>query len=562
MSDTKTFIDWAIHWEKSAPELLHFIQPISGGGANMKTWTFAQAVGEARRMAGYLRGLGLPPQSRIAICSKNCAYWVLADWAIAMAGHVSVPLYPNLNASTVRYILEHSESKLLFVGKLDPVWNEMQAGVPASITRVGFPLAPPGEYEKWDSIIARQAPLESIAQRAPDEMATIIYTSGSTGQPKGAMLSFAGMAAATNGLVKLLSLRQEDRILSYLPLAHVMERWLIGGCSTQAGFQVFFAEAVDTFLDDLKRARPTLFVSVPRLWLKFQSGVFKKLPPKKLDRLLSIPILGGIVKKKVLKGLGLDAARIAGSGSAPIPAELIAWYRRLGLELLEGYGMTENFNYSHISRPGHVRVGYVGSPYPDVQCKLSPDGEVLVKSPAMMLGYFKQPDETREAFTADGFLKTGDSGTIDEQGRLRITGRIKEIFKTSKGKYVVPAPIENRLLTSSRIEQACVSGAGQPQPYALVVLSEDARAQLSTASKQAIEEELAQHLAAVNAELESVEQLQFLSVVTEPWLPENGMLTPSLKIKRGPIEAAYAPRVAGWYAQNRKVIWSEPRASR
>src|SRR5262249_9148652 len=158
-------------------------------------------------------------------------------------------------------------------------------------------------------------------------------------------------------------------------------------------------------------------------------------PAKKLDRLLGIPILGGLVRRKVLKGLGLDAARFAGSGSAPMPAELIAWYRKLGLELLEGYGMTENFNYSHLSRPGHVRVGYVGTPYDDVMCRISPEGEVLVKSPGGMLGYFKQPDETRAAFTEDGFLKTGDCGSIDEAGRLRITGRIKEIFKTSKGKY-------------------------------------------------------------------------------------------------------------------------------
>lgn len=562
MSDTKTILDWALHWEKQSPDLLHFIQPMGGGSANLKTWTWAQAVKEARRMAAHLERLNFPPKSRIAICSKNCAYWLLADWAIWMAGHVSVPLYPVLNAGTVRYILEHSDAKLLFVGKLDAVWGEMQSGVPVGVQKIRFPLSPPGDGDKWDDIVGRQEPLASAAPRTLEEMATIVYTSGSTGQPKGAMLSFGAMAAATAGIVRLFKMTPNDRMLSYLPLAHTMERWLIDGAATQASFQVFFAETPDTFLQDLQRARPTLFLSVPRLWLKFQEGVFKKVPPAKLERLLKIPILSGIIKKKILKGLGLDAVRIAGSGSAPIPGELLTWYRKLGLELLEGYGMSENFNYSHVSRPGQVRVGYVGSPHEGVECKLGADGEILVKSPGSMMGYFKQPNETREAFTEDGFLKTGDCGVIDELSRLQITGRVKEIFKTSKGKYVAPAPIENKLLNHPLIEQCCVSGAGQPQPYALVVLKEDARGAAKRGGKAALEKELAEHLANVNAGLDHVEQLQFLSAVCEEWTAENGMLTPTLKIKRGKVEEAYAGQVSGWYAQNRKVVWAEPPATR
>jgi long-subunit acyl-CoA synthetase (AMP-forming) len=562
MRVNKTILDWALHWEKEAPDMLHFVQPLGGGVDNVKTWTFAQAVREARRMASYLERLGLPPKSRIAICSKNCAWWVLADWAIWMAGHVTVPIYPTLNASTTRYILEHSEAKVLFVGKLDAIWAEMAAGVPADLRQVSFPLSPKGNYEKWDEIIARHEPLAQPAQRTLDEMATIIYTSGSTGQPKGVMLSFSAMAAPTEILVGMLGLNSTDRMLSYLPMAHVMERWLGGCCSTRAPFQLFFAESPDTFLQDLQRARPTLFVSVPRLWLKFQTGVFRKMPAKKLDRLLSIPILGGIVKKKVLRGLGLDQVRFAASGSAPLPAELMAWYRRLGLELLEGYGMSENFNFSHVSTLGQMRAGYVGGPYAGVECKLSADGEVLVKSPGMMMGYYKQPNETREAFTEDGFLKTGDTGVIDELGRLKITGRVKEIFKTSKGKYVAPAPIENQLLTFPGVEQACVSGAGQPQPHALVVLSEEARAGLREGRKDVLESELTERLQQLNKGLDNVERLQFLSIVRDEWTAENGFLTPTLKIKRGKIEDAYKNQVPGWYAQNRQVVWADAAASR
>ncbi|HEU4581023.1 MAG TPA: AMP-binding protein [Polyangiaceae bacterium] len=557
MSDPETILDWAVHWEQQTPDRLHFIQPLGGGATHVATWTFAQALREARRMASHLRSLNLPSKSRVAIVSKNCAHWILADWAIWMADLVSVPLYPNLNASTVRYILEHSDARLLFVGKLDPIWEEMKQGVPEGLPRVAFPLAPPGSEPRWDDVIAQHEPLAEPARRSADEMATIVYTSGSTGLPKGAMISFGAMAAATRGIIQVLEITEADRMLSYLPMAHTMERWLIECTSTQAAFQVYFAESVDTFLQDLQRARPTLFLSVPRLWLKFQAGVLKKMPAKKLDRLLSIPIVGGLVKRKVLKGLGLDAARIAGSGSAPVPAELIAWYRKLGLELLEGYGMTENFNYSHVSRPGRVRVGYVGEPYDDVQCRISPEGEVLVKSPGLMLGYFKQPEETRAAFTEDGFLKTGDRGSIDELGRLRITGRVKELFKTSKGKYVAPAPIENQILNHPRIEQCCVSGAGQPQPYALVVLNKEAWAAVKDGAKAQVESELAQHVEQVNQGLEAFEQLEFACVVKGEWLPENGFLTPSLKLKRSRVEEAYSPHVPGWYAQRRKVVWAE-----
>jgi long-chain acyl-CoA synthetase len=555
MTDTKTIVDWAVHWEKQTPDRLHFIQPLGGGSANVATWTFAQAVREARRMAAYLRSLKLPPKSRIAICSKNCVHWILADWAIWMADHVSVPLYPNLNSGTVRYILEHSDTRLLFVGKLDPIWDEMKKGVPEGTLRVAFPLAPPSSDPRWDDVISKHEPLAELPQRALEEMATIVYTSGSTGQPKGAMLSFGAIAAATTGICKQLELGPADRMLSYLPMAHTMERWLVGCGSTQAAFQVFFAESVDTFVQDLRRARPTLFLSVPRLWLKFQAGVLHKVPAKKLDRLLGIPILSGIIKRKVLAGLGLDAVRIAGSGSAPMPPELMAWYRKLGLELLEGYGMTENFNYSHVSRRGQVRVGYVGNPYDDVQCRISPEGEVLVKSPGLMLGYLKQPNETREVFTEDGFLKTGDCGSIDELGRLRITGRIKEIFKTSKGKYVAPAPIEGLLASHPRIEQCCVSGSGRPQPYVLVVLNKEAWAAVAAGAQAQVESELTAELERVNQDLEPHEQLQFACVVKDEWLAENGFLTPSLKIKRNKVEDAYAPQVDGWYAQRRKVVW-------
>ncbi len=554
-TDSKTLLDCVYHWEKNAPDSMYFTQPMGGGDDNVKTWTWKEAMDEARRMASYLKSLDLPDRSQIALVSKNCAHWVMADLAIWMAGHVTVPIYPILTADIVQYTLEHSESKLLFVGKLDPVWDEMKKGVPDDMPCIAFPLAPSNDHQKWDDIIDKHEPIADPVKRDPEEMATIVYTSGSTGKPKGAMLSFEAMCTSAKGISANLETTSEDRCLSYLPLAHVLERFVMMSHSMYAGFPLYFAESLDTFLQDLQRARPTAFLSVPRLWMKFQLGVFKNMPEKKLNKLLKIPILKNIVKKKILTKLGLNHARFAGSGSAPIPKEIIEWYQSLGLELLEGYGMTENFAYSHINKPGEARPGYVGPPYPDVQHKLSKSGEVLVKSPGAMMGYFKNPEETKANFTDDGFFKTGDLGEIDEMNRLKITGRAKEMFKTSKGKYVAPAPIENLLANCGRIESCLVSGPGYPQPYGVVMLSEDSRAEAAKGETAAIEEDLAAHLKKVNAELPHHEKMSFLAVATEEWLPENGFLTPTMKIKRAKLESTYGPLADGWYKEKKPVVW-------
>jgi len=370
------------------------------------------------------------------------------------------------------------------------------------------------------------------------------------------MHSFKTMFITTVGISKQLTATPKDRYLSYLPLAHGMERWLGECVALYVGEQLFFAESLSTFVEDLNRARPTLFLSVPRLWTKFQLGVYKKMPPKKLNLLLKIPLVNILIRKKILKGLGLDQVRIAGSGSAPIPAELISWYRSLGLELLEGYGMTENFNYSHLSLPGKTRPGYVGNAYPDVDVRIADDGEILVNGPGLMMGYYKNEEATKETMTDDGYLRTGDRGEIDAQGRLKITGRSKEIFKTSKGKYVAPAPIENKLINHPRVELACVGGSSYPQPHAVLQLSEDAKkAAANDGEKKVIAKELEDHVKSVNATLDQHEQLEFVAVVNDEWLPENGFLTPTQKIVRRTIEEAYDGNNDEWYGAKKKVIW-------
>jgi long-subunit acyl-CoA synthetase (AMP-forming) len=554
MDTTKKLpLDMVYHWEATSPNSLYMTQPIGDGKVVEYTW--GRAVDEARRMAAYLKSLNLPEKSRIGLISKNCAQWVMTDWAIWMAGHISVPLYPTLNADTVNYILNHAECDVLFVGKLDD-WDSMKSGVPESVRCISYPLSPPNDFETWDDIVAKYPPLEGKTRRDQEELATIVYTSGSTGRPKGVMLSFNNMAFAAAGGIETLGVGPGERMLSYLPLAHVFERTFVELGSLYSGFQLYFAESLDTFVQDLQRARPTLFLSVPRLWVKFQHGVLQKVPKPKLDRLLKIPVVSKLIKKKVLKGLGLDKVKLAGSGSAPLSNDVLDWYRNLGLELLEGYGMSENFAYSHMNKPGRTRTGYVGEALPGVEVKISEQGEVLVKSPATMMGYYKDEEKTAEAFTEDGFLRTGDKGEIDEMGRLKLTGRIKEIFKTSKGKYIAPAPIENRLMSHDAIEMVCVSGANQTQPHALVVLGEEIRPKAADESfRKELEESFRQLIQDVNKTVDPHEQLAFITVVSDEWSIENSFLTPTLKLKRNVVEDAYQAKVDSWYAKKQPVIW-------
>jgi long-subunit acyl-CoA synthetase (AMP-forming) len=531
---------------------------MGGGDSNIKTWTWAEAVDEARRVASYLKFLDLPERSSIALCSKNCAHWILADLAIWMAGHVSVPLFHVLTADIVAYILKHSEARLLFVGKLDdPVWDQMKPGVPADLPTVALPLATDSGYLKWDDIVADNAPLRECAACPADETATIVYTSGSMGRPKGVMMSFDAMYHGGRNFCEIVDVRASDRELSYLPLAHVFERLVVEAGALCGGFQIFFAETLNTFLHDLRRARPTLFASVPRLWMKFQLGVFEKLPPQKLDRLFKIPVLSSLVKKKILKELGLDQVRMAVTGASPIPKEVFEWYRKLGLELQEGYGMTENFSYSHMSATSEIRPGYVGQPCPGVAHRISNSGEILVKSPCNMKGYFKMPELSDTVFTTDGFLRTGDLGELDEKGRLKITGRVKELFKTSKGKYVAPTPIENRLSNEPLVEACYVAGAGYHQPHGVVVLSEGAQEMAAAGERQVVSESLAKLLQDVNHTLPRFEQLAFLVVTEDVWSAENGFLTPTQKIKRSVLDAAYGPLADEWYALQKPIIWQD-----
>ncbi|WP_310386379.1 AMP-binding protein, partial [Roseateles sp.] len=550
-------------WERSLGARVALTQPMGAGAVQEFTW---QQVGDqVRRMATHLQALGQAqgwePGAKVAILSKNCAWWLMSDLAIWMAGYVSVPLYPTLAPDTIRQILTHSEAKACFVGKLDG-WAGMKPGMPDGMPCISYPLSPDDakqSYDSWDAICGRTAALVGEPIRQADDLATLIYTSGTTGAPKGVMHSFGSFAWALSTALKRIHMSADDRMLSYLPLAHVVERVLVEHGWLRTGFSVYFAESLDTFAADLQRARPTVFFSVPRLWVKFQQGVQAKMPQKKLDFLLSLPLIGGLVRGKIMKALGLDQCRIAAGGAAPMPVALLHWYRKLGLNICEGYGMTENLAVSHITLPGEDQIGTVGPAYDGVETRIDPaNGELLMRSPALMLGYYKQPELTAEVLTEDGWLRTGDKGQIDAKGLLRITGRVKDLFKTSKGKYVAPAPIEDRLGQHPSVEACVVTGASMGQPVGVVMLSPEAAGHSGTAAERAeLSTQLGAHLDSINAKLDPHEQLDCLVVIKTPWTVDNGFITPTFKIKRNRVEEVYGPQLEGWVGERKKVVFGD-----
>ncbi|MDP3813610.1 AMP-binding protein [Pseudomonas sp.] len=522
-------------WVEKRPDALWLSQPLNG---QWHDFTWKQVDDQARRLASALRALGCAPGERVALLSKNCAEWFIADLAIMLAGLVSVPLYPLQSAESIDYVLRHAQCKAIFLGKLDEP-EKLAAGIPPEVLRIAMPYPTLPAAHIWAQLLASHKPLREAHKQAPDELLSILYTSGTTGQPKGVMLSPRAFAAAGSCSVKELQITEQDQFFSFLPLSHAAERFLVEMTSLYSGGRVAFVESLESFARDLKRVRPTVFFAVPRLWMRFQKGVLEKLPQAKLERLLGIPLIGWLLARKIRQGLGLDRARILVSGAAAIPRALLDWYQGIGLTLCEGYGMTEHFAYGSFNRPGQVRFGTVGRPMPGNQLRIAESGEILLRSPSLMLGYYLEPEKSAETVT-DGWLHTGDIGEVDAEGYLKITGRVKDIFKTSKGKYVAPAPIEGEIAKNLWVEQVCLMGSNLDQPVALIELSPAALAQ----PREQLAKDLEQTRQQLNAQLQPHERISHFFLVREPWTVDNGCMTPTMKIRRNVLEARFAEELS------------------
>jgi long-chain acyl-CoA synthetase len=544
--DTSTPLQQFLRWEKEIPTEIIFRQPFSG---EWRTWTYQQAGEEIRKIAAGLKKLNLPPRSNIALLSKNCAHWIMADLAIMMAGHVSVPLYATLTAPSIKQILEHSEAKVIISGKLDNYVSQ-QEGFPTDIIRIGIELYGIHETHSWEKILSAENPIEAIASWDRDELLSIMYTSGTTGKPKGVMHSAGNFDAIVQTGIIDLTLPHKPRLFSYLPMSHIAERAGIEMIGIYRGATFSFAESTESFPKNVMDTQPNLFFAVPRIWAKFREKISEKLPPKKLNTLLSIPIVNNIIRKSIKKKLGLAEATHIYSGAAPISVDLLEWFDKLGITIYQAIGMTEDCICSHFNRKGANRFGTVGKPLTGVQVKIADDGEFRLKCAGMMKGYYKEPELSAASFDEEGYFKTGDKGEYSSDGYLSITGRIKDQFKTDKGKYVSPAPIEMLLLANTDIEQACVVGMGIPQPIALVVLSANGKAK----TKEDLIKSMSASLAEVNPGLESYEKLEKMVVMKGDWTVENGLITPTLKVKRNEVEKIHLPKYPSWYNTNPGIV--------
>ncbi len=535
-----------LHFEKNEPDRVFLRQP--QGPGRYREYTWREVGDQVRRMVTALRALGLNPGDRVAIAARNSAHWIMADQAITAAGLVSVGLYPKQATDTVRYVLEHSETRAIFLG---PILGQdgIVAGIPDGVIRIRLPYAdaPEGDHE-WEDLVRAHEPEQTDFRPDPESLWTLVYTSGTTGLPKGVALSHANAGFGAKRASEALGMQQDEHFFSYLPLAHIAERGVVEGMSLYSGGQISFLENIDRFAEQLCEVRPTRFFAVPVVWNKLRAGVLAKKSQAELDKLLGIPLFGRLVARKIRKKLGLDRCRSALSGAAPLPDDIIRWFERIGIEVLQGYGMTENAAFATANRSGRNRIGSVGQSLPGNEIRIADNGEILTRSGATMMAYYKDPEKTAETIT-DGWLHTGDKGRLDADGYLYITGRVKDIFKTLKGKYVAPAPIEGAFAINPAIEQICVLGSGMRQPVGLAVLTPDARAR----DWDALAAEFAANLEQINATLEPHERLSHLFVSDDEWTPDNGLSTPTLKVRRDKVEERYVPAIEARLADDTAV---------
>ena len=550
----KTLIEYFYDYEENRANRPYLHQPF---GDRWETYTWAQVGEQARRLATWLKKQCPKKNAHVSVVSKNCREWIIADIAIMMAGFVSVPLYANLKGKDLKEVLELGDVDLIIFGKVEN-WESMKTGIPKNMPIAKFPHY--DGFPKIDVVATEWATImqEDLLQGNPvpamDEIWSIIFTSGTTGTPKGAYFKQDKVTMGVNMPLTsywlMLDENQDNRFFSYLPLNHLAERSL-QILAIRFGGEMFFAENLETFAQNLQYASPTTFLGVPRIWTKFKQGILAKMPQKRLDLLLRIPVLSGIVKKKLQAALGLDKARICITGAAPMTPHDVNWWVKLGIPLTEAFGQTETFAHAAYAPVGGMKPGKVGRAHEGMEIRIEETtNEILIKTPLVMDGYYNDPEKTAETIR-NGWLYTGDAGKLHDDGYLSITGRVKDTFKSEKGQFIVPTKIEHQYSSNSDIEQMCLLGLGMPQPVMVVVPSEMGAAK----PKDALEKSLEEIMDKVNKDLAKYTKVGTVLIAKEPFTPENDLLTPTLKIKRFNVHNKYANQLRGYCEDKRKIIW-------
>jgi long-chain acyl-CoA synthetase len=537
--------------ERELANQVYLRQPING---SWREFTWAETMLQARKVAGFLHQVGLKKGSHVSIISKNCAEWFITDFGIHLAGMVSVPLFSNQYEESIHYVLEHGDVELVFIGKLED-HQLVRRYIPEQYTTVSFDYHDDLQVNyRWTEVMETEPQME-IIEPAADALYTIIYTSGTTGAPKGAMY--------TNQVItNYLSLLPQDmvrirdlphyKLVSYLPLAHVYERSAIQLSSVVLNSEVSFIENLSHFVQNLQEIQPSLFAAVPRVWGVFQQNIEKKISPGFLSVLLKIPFLSQFIKNKIIHNLGFKSCSTYISGASSLPVSIMEFFEKLGIKIQEGYGQTENLAYAAISLLEERRYGYVGTPRLGVEIKLGEDNELLINSPCLMSGYYKEKQISKGAFTSEGWLRTGDIVEIDSQERIKILGRISEIFKNQTGEFVSPTPIEHQFEANEFIDQLCLVGRGLPSNVLIVTLNIKSRVGIKKAE---VGKSLEDTLRQINNGLVRFEKISHILIAKDEWTPANDFLTPTLKVKRRIVEEHYSDVIQSAFKQSRRIIW-------
>ena len=543
-------------WEQKLRDRPLLRQPF---GDEWEIYTWGEVGQMARKLATGLKSLGLRENAHIGLISKNCREWIIADIAIMMAGYVSVPFFPSLKGEELSFLLDYGDVDLIFVGKIE-TWEDIKNDIPLQLPVIKFPnykgFSIVDRGEEWFDFLGKYNSMKNPNIPKLSDLWTIIFTSGTTGNPKGVKLSYFAIDETKNITEKENPLKVDfsgnNSFISYLPLNHIAERVVVEHVCLRFGGSLSFVESIDSFAKNLRDIQPHIFFAAPRIWTKFQLGILGKLSQNKLDILTKIPIISGIIKNKLKKGLGLNRARSTVSGSAPLSISTIEWFRRVGIYITNGYGMTENCAIcSQVDGRNFKKLNSVGRAQYGAEIKIDePSGEVLMRGPYVMDGYYKN-DELTSKTLVDGWLHTGDKGYLDIDKYLYITGRVSDSFKTSKGEFIEPLTLESYFADIQEIEEICITGLGLAQPIGLVQLSEIGK----LTPKDELSEILEAKLADINADLENYKKISTLVIVKDEWTEQNKILGPTLKIKRGNVEEMYSSKYSLWTANNSKIIW-------
>lgn len=544
-------------WEKKFKDRPLLRQPF---GNKWEEYTWGEVGEMARKLASGLKSLGLRDNAHIGIYSKNCREWVISDLAIVMAGYISVPFFPSLNGDELSHLLDFGDVDALFIGKIE-TWDKIKDILPEKLPIIKYPqydgCSIVSKGEEWDEFINSHKPIEDPHKPNLSELWTIIFTSGTTGNSKGVMLKYRsidGIKSVLSEPDNPLGIRHDgnNNFVSYLPLNHIFERVVVEWVCFTYGGSISFVESIDTFGKNLKEIQPHVFAGAPRVWTKLQLGILSKFPQKRLDFLLSIPLLSSILKKLIRKGLGFSRIRQTVSGAAPIQVSLIEWFRKIGIYITNGYGMTENCVIcTAVDGQNIEKTGSVGITHKGIDLKIDEEtGEILTKGPVIMSGYYKNKDMSDRTLR-NGWLHTGDKGYLDSDGYLYITGRVTDSFKTSKGKFIEPVVLEELLGDINEIEESCVVGRGIAQPLCLIQLSDIGK----SISRDKLSNILLERMNSINAKLMNYQKLSTFIIVKDEWTQENGIIGPTQKLKRGEIEDVYSNKYLKWHESDEKIIF-------